>query len=115
MSSEGNSNRVDSGNAFEGDSLSSLTPSGRQTLDFSWTESLRQESTSLYDNTERSSRQAGDQDDTEATSLGHVEVSCMDDILSITLEDTNKLAACYRLEVLMPSEQCIAHLPPRGT
>ena len=43
MSSEDSSNRADSGNAFEGASLSSLTSSSKQTPVFSWTESLWQE------------------------------------------------------------------------
>ena len=73
------------------------------------------ESASRYDNdAEGSLRPAGGQDDAEATSLGRVEVTCADDIPSITLEDANRLATRYRLEVLMPSEQCITHLPPRG-
>ena len=115
MFSEDNSNRADSGNAFEGDSLSSLTPFGRLTTVFSWMESSRRESTSLHhDVAEGSSRLAGGQEGVKVTSSGRVEASCSDDISSITLEDTNRLAANYRMEVLMPSEQCISHLPPRG-
>ena len=47
-----------------------------------------------YDNNaEWSSRLANGQDDVEATSSGHLEVSYADDISSITLEDANRLAA----------------------
>ena len=46
MSSEDNSNRVDSGNAFEGDSPSPLSPESRQTPDISWTESSQHVSAS---------------------------------------------------------------------
>ena len=115
MSSEDNSNRANSGKAFEGDSQSSSSPFGRQTPNFSWTDSLRRESTSRHANDVKgSSRLARGQDDAKATSFGRVEVSCMDDILSITIEDARRLAARYRLEVQMPSEQCRVHLPPRG-
>ena len=90
-------------------------PSGRQTPDFSWMESSRWESTSCHDNnSEGSFRPTDDQDDVEATSSGCVEVSCTDDILSITLEDANRLAGRYRLGVQMPSQRCRAHMPPRG-
>ena len=50
MSGEGRSDKVKSGNAFEGDSLSLLTLVGRQTPDFSWTDSLRWELASHHDN-----------------------------------------------------------------
>ena len=66
------------------------------------------------DDAERSLRPVGGQDDVEATSSDRVEVSCVDDISSIILEDTNSLVARYRHEVLMPSEQCRAHLPLKG-
>ena len=106
---------ADSRNAFEGNSLSSSTPSSRQTPDSSWTESSRRESASCHDNeTMGSSRPAGGQEDAEATSSGHIEVSCTDEILSITIKDANMLATHYRLKVLMPSEQCKSHLPARG-
>ena len=61
-----------------------------------------------------SSRPVGGQDDAKVTYSGCVEVSCADDISSIIIEDANRLAARYNLEVLMPSEQCRAHLPSRG-
>ena len=109
-SSEGSSNRVALGNAFEGDLLSSSTLYDRRTPNFSWTESA-----SYYDNdTEGSSRPVGGQEDAEVTSSGHVEVSYADILSLITFEDANRLVAYYRLEVLMPSEKCRAHLPPRG-
>ena len=42
------------------------------------------------------------------------EVRCANEISSITLKNANMLATPYKLDVLMPSKQCIAHLPPRG-
>ena len=115
ISSEDNSHRATSGNAFEGNSLSSSIPSSRWTPDFSWTKSSRQESTSRHVNDAGDSlRPVGGQDDAEVTSSGCVEVSCADDISSIIIEDANRLAALYSLEVLMPNEQCRAHLPSRG-
>ena len=47
MSSGDNSNRANSENAFEGNSLSSSTPRGRKTPDFSWKNSSRWESASF--------------------------------------------------------------------
>ena len=45
MSSEDSSNRVDSKNAFEGDSSYPSSPEGGQTPEISWTESSQHEST----------------------------------------------------------------------
>ena len=94
MFSGDSSDKANSGNAFEGDSLSSSTPAGRKTLDFSWTDSSRRESASRHDNnTEGSSKPVGGQDDTKATSSGRVEVSCADEISLITIKDANRIVA----------------------
>ena len=104
MSSEGSSDRVNLGNAFEGDCLSSLAPRGRKTMDFSWTDSSRQESASRHDNdVEGSSRPVGGQDEADATFSSRIEVSCADNISMITIQDDCRLAAPYELEVQMPS------------
>ena len=110
MSSRDNSNRANSGNAFERDFLSSSTPEGRQTPNFSWTDSSRRELTSHHDNdAEGSSKPSGGQDEAEVTSSSQVEVSCAYDISTITIQNAYRLAEHYGLEVHMPSKLCRVH------
>ena len=56
----------------------------------------------------------GGQDEVEATSSGHIEWSCAQDILMITIRDAHRLVECYGLEVSVPSELCRVYKPPRG-
>ena len=114
MSSGDSSDRANLGNAFEGDSLSSSTPRGKQTLDFSWMDSFKRESASCYNNdVEGSSRPVGGQDEAEETPSGQVEVSCAYDISMVTTQDACRLAERYGLKVHMPNELCRAHQPPK--
>ena len=84
MSSNGSSGRADSGNAFEGNSLSSLAQGGRQTPEYLWTDSSQWESSSRQDDAvEGSSKLAGEQDEAEVSFSGHIEWSYAHDISTI--------------------------------
>ena len=73
-------------------------------MDFSWMDSLRQESASHHDNdVEGNSRLMGSQDEAEATFSSRIEVSYVDNILMITIQDDCRLAVRYELEVQMPN------------
>ena len=115
MSSEGSSSRADLGNAFEGDSLSSSTLRGRQTLEFSWTDSSRRESTSRQDDAvEGSPKPVGERDEVEVSSSGHVEWSCVHDVSTLTDREACRLVESYKIEVIVPRELCRVHQHPRG-
>ena len=115
MSSKGSSSRAKSWNAFEGDFLSSSTLVGRETSDFSWSDSSQQESASHQDNAAKgSSRLAGGQEEAEPTSSGNVEWSYSHYTLTLTIWDSCRLVKRYGLEVDIPTEVRKAHKPPRG-
>ena len=109
MSSEGSSDRANSRNAFEDNSLSSSTS------EFSWTDSSRWDSASLQDNAaEGSSKPVGGQDEAETTSSGHVDWSCAYDTLTLIVRNALRLAEYYGLEVDVPSGLCKEQKPPKG-
>ena len=110
MSSEGSSNRVDSGNAFEGDSSGSSSLKGRQTLEISWTESSQLDS--AYQG--REVAKEGERGDKEASSSDQAEWSCADLVSTLTLHDAHRIATRYDMEVAFPQEVGRAYSPLIG-
>ena len=116
MSSEDSSNRVDSGNAFKGDSLYRSSPGGRQTPDFSWTEFSQKDSASRWhEAAEGSFRLEGEQGNDEASSSDQIEWSCAYSISTFTLRDALRLLDQYGMQVSIPQEVEKAHRPLRDT
>ena len=115
MSSEDSSNRVDSGNAFKGDSLYQSSPGGRQTPDFSWTEFSQKDSASRWhEAAEGSFRLEGEQGNDEASSSDQIEWSCAYSISTFTLRDALRLLDQYGMQVSIPQVVEKAHRPPKG-
>ena len=89
MSSEDSSNRVDSGNAFEGDSPSPSSPEGRQNPEISWTESPQYGSASQG----REVVEEGERGDEEMSSSDEGQWSCIDLVSMHTLRDASRIAS----------------------
>ena len=81
MLSEDSSNHIDSGNAFEGNSLSPSSLEGGQTPEISWTESSQSDSASKGCEVAEE-RERGDE---EASSLDQTEWSYADLVSTFTL------------------------------
>ena len=115
MSGKGSSGRVDSGKTFEGDSLCPSNLGGRQTPEFLWTDSSRQESSSRQDDAaEGSSSRAGGHGEDEASSSDQVEWSCAHSISIVIGREARRLVERYNMEVVIPQELCRVHKPPKG-
>ena len=115
MLSEGSSGRVDSGNAFEGNSPSHSNQGDRHTPKFSWMDSSQRDSASRQEEVaEGSSRSEGEQGDNEASSLDQVEWSYAHSTSTLTGPDAHRLVDQYGMVIIIPQELDRAHKPPRG-
>ena len=115
MSSEDNSNHVDSGNAFEGYSSSPSSLEGGKAPEISWTESSQCDSTPQESKVaEESSRLEGDRGDEEASSSDQMEWSYTDSVFMFTLRDAHRIVAQYDMIMVVPQEVGRAHRPLTG-
>ena len=108
MSSKDSSNRVDSGNAFEGDSPSPSSLEGGQTPEISWMESSQHDSASQ----EHEVAEEGERGYEEASSSDQAEWSCADLVSTFTLRDAHRIATQHCIEVALPQEIMRAYRPP---
>ena len=98
MSSEDSNDPMDSGDAFNGDSLGPPSPVGEQSPEFSWTESSGNNPAPQepMDATRRG------QDNEEASSSGREWWSCVDLISTISLREADRISRKYDVEVAFP-------------
>ena len=108
MSSEDNSDPMDSGNAFDGDSSGPLSPVGEQSLVFSWMESSGNNPASQGP-VDAMRRQ---KDNEEVSSSGRERWSCVDLVSTISLCEVDKISRKYDVEVAFPQETGKPHNPP---
>ena len=98
MLSEDNSDKMNSGNAFDGDSPGPSSPVGEQSLEVSWTESSQNSPAS-----QRHEVAMGlEQGNGGASSSGCEQWSCADLISTISLCEADKIASLYGVEVEFP-------------
>ena len=110
MSSEDNSDQIDSGNAFNGDSSGPLSPVGEQSPEVSWTESSQDSSASQRHEV----AEGGGQGNGGARSSGRNQWSCVDLISTISLREAIRIAVKYDVEVAFPQQTRRRHNPPSG-
>ena len=107
MLSEDSSNRLDSGNAFDGDSPGPLSPVGGQSLEISWTESSQNNSASQG----REVAEDGKHNNKEASSSENEQWSCADLISTISFREANRIVSKYDIEVAFLQQRGRAHKP----
>ena len=110
MSSEDSSDRIDSGNAFDGDSSDLLSPVGEHNPQVSWTESSQDSLASQR----HEAAKGGSQGNGGASSSGRDQWSCVDLISTISLREATRIAAKYDVKVAFPQQTRRAHNPPSG-
>ena len=98
MSSEDSSDPMDSRNAYDGDSPCPSSPMGEQRLSISWTESSKNNLTSLSHEVTTGEEQGNE----EASSFRHERWSCVDLISTISLRQAKKISTKYGVEVGFP-------------